>query len=260
MFQQLEPWTFSTGNEPPKIYLNLSVDRAYKIDFKNKDSGQFQYQLLKPAGYNYFLSGSNTFPGAGYDAFAVNDGGTQELHYFLNTPIKIGDTLIFETIIGTPSEVVPTQVAGVVQIDGKPAGRLVRAFTYDSETMTLLNREVNAPRPLGETSSDPETGEYQLIIESGYTDEVFVVAFDEYGQDFSPDMNLAVGDKIHPTTPNGYVFECTGAGQLPSEEPAWIINTETSQTYGTAAMIAVPFYRPMVHGPVTPQVQNIEPQ
>lgn len=54
------------------------------------------------------------------------------------------------------------------------------------------------------------------------------------------------------------MWECTGAGTLPTEEPAWIIDEDTAQLYGTASMIAKPFYRPMVHGPVTPEVTTLE--
>jgi hypothetical protein len=86
-----------------------------------------------------------------------------------------------------------------------------------------------------------------------------VVAFDDYGDAFTAEQALAVGNRIHPTTPNGHVFETTGAGDLPTEEPTWVVDTETSQLYGTASMIAVPFYRPVVHGPITPEITEPDP-
>jgi len=185
--------------------------------------------------------------------------GAIDLHYSNDAQYTPGQIIQFTTVIGTPAAVTQTKVAGTVQIDGAPAARLVRAFTYDSETMTLFNRDVTAPRPLGETTSDPDTGDYELIINSGYTGRVFVVAFDDYGQNFTADMAVDVGDLVHPTTPNGHVFEATSAGTLPATEPTWIVDTETGQLYGTASMIAVPFYRPMVHGPVMPEVTIINP-
>ncbi|PPI86212.1 hypothetical protein KEHDKFFH_02510 [Marinobacter maroccanus] len=151
-----------------------------------------------------------------------------------------------------------SKVSGVVQIDGTPAKRTVRAFGYDPTAHGLDGATVNLSKSLGHSTSDPETGEYTIDLLSGYDKRIFVVAFDDYGDDFTPDMTVAVGDRIHPTTPNGHVWECTGAGTLPSEEPTWVVDTETTQLYGTASMIAKPFYRPMVHGPVLPEIYTPE--
>lgn len=151
------------------------------------------------------------------------------------------------------------KVSGVVQIDGTPAKRTVRAFGYNPTVHDIDGESVNLSKSLGHATSDPDTGEYTIDLLAGYDQRIFVVAFDDYGDGFSPNMAVGVGDRVHPTTPNGYVWECTGSGTLPSEEPAWVIDTETAQLYGTASMIAVPFYRPMVHGPVTPQVIEPEP-
>jgi len=147
-----------------------------------------------------------------------------------------------------------SQVSGVVQIDSAPAERTVRAFGYEPTTHQLDGNTVNLSKSLGQATSDPSTGEYTLDLLGGYDQQVFVVAFDNYGADFEPDLAVSVGDRIHPSTPNGYVWECVGSGTLPADEPAWIVDTETAQTYGTASMIAVKFWRAMVHGPVTPEV------
>ena len=152
-----------------------------------------------------------------------------------------------------------SKVSGVVQIDGTPAQRTVRAFGYEAQAHAIDGNEVSLSRTLGHATSDAATGEYTIDLLAGYADSIFVVAFDDYGADFAPDKALAVGDRVHPTTPNGHVWECTGAGTLPTEEPAWIVDTETAQLYGTASMIAKPFYRPMVHGPVTPEVVQQDP-
>ncbi|OEY66795.1 LamG-like jellyroll fold domain-containing protein [Marinobacter sp. X15-166B] len=145
-------------------------------------------------------------------------------------------------------------VSGIVQIDGTPAEREVRAYGYDPTIHDIDGATINLSKSLGHATSDPQTGEYSIDLLGGYGDEVFVVAFDDYGMPFTPDMAVNVGDRVHPSTPNGHVWETTGAGNLPAEEPVWIVDTETSQPYGTAAMIARPFYRPMVHGPVAPEV------
>ena len=156
-------------------------------------------------------------------------------------------------------EATVSTVAGVVQIDGTPAQRKVRAFGYGETAHTINGADVTLSRSLGHATSDPQTGEYTIDLLGGYDKEVFVVAFDDYGADFKPDLAVTVGDRVHPTTPNGHVWECTGSGTLPSEEPVWVIDTETAQIYGTASMIARPFYRPMVHGPVTPEVVQQDP-
>jgi hypothetical protein len=147
-----------------------------------------------------------------------------------------------------------SKVSGIVQIDGTPAERTVRAFSYDSIAHTIDGGEVTLSRSLGNAISDPANGQYTIDLLAAYGQEIFVVAFDDYGDAFTAEQALTVGDRIHPTTPNGHVWETTGAGTLPVEEPTWVVDTETSQLYGTASMIARPFYRPMVHGPVTPEV------
>ncbi|KMQ75307.1 discoidin domain-containing protein [Marinobacter subterrani] len=151
-----------------------------------------------------------------------------------------------------------SKVSGVVQIDGNPAQRTVRAFGYSATSHNIDGQAVDLSRSLGHAYSDPDTGEYTIDLLAGYGYEVFVVAFDDYGLDFAPDLNVAVGDRVHPTTPNGYVWECTSSGTLPTDEPTWIVDTETSQIYGTSSMIAKPFYRPMVHGPVKPVVMVVD--
>lgn len=150
-----------------------------------------------------------------------------------------------------------SKVSGLVQIDGIPAQRTVRAFGYSSTSHDIDGQPVNLSKSLGHAVSDSGTGEYTIDLLAGYDQPIFVVAFDDYGTDFIPDMVVAVGDRIHPATPNGHVWECTSAGILPSEEPTWIVDTETAQLYGTASMIARPFYRPMVHGPVSPEVTGV---
>ncbi|MCL1485186.1 hypothetical protein MIH18_23820 (plasmid) [Marinobacter sp. M3C] len=152
-----------------------------------------------------------------------------------------------------------SKVSGTVQIDGTPAKRTVRAFGYDPTTHDLNATTVNLSKSLGHSTSDPATGDYTIDLLAGYGREIFVVAFDDYGAPFTPEATLAAGDRIHPTTPNGHVWETTGAGALPVDEPTWVVDTETSQLYGTASMIARPFYRPMVHGPIMPEVTTPDP-
>ena len=149
---------------------------------------------------------------------------------------------------------VTTKISGIVQIDGTPVKRKVRAFGYNPTTHNLDGESVSQSKSLGDDTSDPATGEYSIKLIGGYQDDVFVVAFDDYGQPFTPSLEVTAGDRVHPSAPDGYVYQCEGSGTLPETEPDWVADTETSKQYGTASMIAVPFYRPMVHGPVTPEV------
>lgn len=148
------------------------------------------------------------------------------------------------------------KVSGIVQVDSSPAQRQVRAYGYNPIVHEIDGSTVTLSKSLGHATSDPTTGEYTIDLLGGYGNQIFVVAFDDYGDEFTPDKAISVGDRIHPSEPNGYVFECTGSGTLPSEEPTWITDTETSQLYGTASMIARVFYRPMVHGPIAPVVST----
>ena len=152
-----------------------------------------------------------------------------------------------------------SKVSGTLQIDGTPAKRTVRAFGYAASFHLIDGTSVVQSKSLGHATSDGTTGEYTIDLLGGYDSEIFVVAFDDYGDAFTAEQALVAGERIHPTTPNGHVFETTGAGDLPTEEPTWVVDTETSQLYGTAAMIARPFYRPMVHGPITPEVTELDP-
>jgi hypothetical protein len=155
-----------------------------------------------------------------------------------------------------PDETAPVEgslVSGVVQVNGVPARRTVRAFSYNDVNHTIDTKTVINSKSLGSSQSSIATGEYSIDLLDGFSDQVFVVAFDDYGSAFAPFQSVSVGDRIHPSIPNGHVWETTGAGSLPAEEPEWTVDTETSQLYGSASMIARAFYRPMAHGPIAPE-------
>lgn len=149
-------------------------------------------------------------------------------------------------------------ISGIVQMNGQPVSRLVRAFSYASVAHTVDGSTVMSAKTLGEAQSDPETGAYTIGLLDGYEGEVFVVAFDDYGRQYVPSEPVTLGERIHPTQPNGYVYECDAAGTLPEEEPIWSTDTGTSQLIGTASVRPLPFYRPVVHGPVIPMVVDPE--
>jgi len=147
-------------------------------------------------------------------------------------------------------------VSGVMAINGAAVVRIIKAFSYDRLTFDLSNDTITESKPLGQTVSK-EDGSYDIILRNGYSKTVFLVAFDDYGDDFVSGINVSVGDRIHPGVPNGLVYECTGAGAMPESEPAWSTDTEVSQSVGTASMLAVPFYRPEAHGPIMPNIAAV---
>lgn len=149
-----------------------------------------------------------------------------------------------------------SRVSGTMKIDGVNKSRTIKAFSYSRENFSITGKPVTESMPLGQTVSD-EQGDYSIFLRDGYQRQVFLVAFDDYGNDFTPDLPVSVGYRIHPTTPNGYVYECNGSGTLPSTEPSWVNDTESSQSVGTASFVAVPFYMPQAHGPVIPTVELV---
>jgi hypothetical protein len=209
-----------------------------------------------PPGTQNALINATDLAGKTVSAIAYGLGNTGTLFYANGVTIDPSVPLRLTAAVGPAPEFTPTRVAGKVQIDGTPAQRTVRAFGYNATAHAIDGETVSQSKSLGHTTSDPATGEYTIDLLAGYGQEIFVVAFDDYGDAFTAEQALAVGDRIHPTTPNGHVWETTGAGTLPTEEPAWVVDTETAQLYGTASMIARPFYRPMVHGPISPEVTS----
>jgi hypothetical protein len=151
-----------------------------------------------------------------------------------------------------------SRVSGTVAVEGGPASRVVKAFSYDRLAFAINGKAVSASKPLGQSLSDASTGEYEIILSDGYGGEVIVFAFDNYGGAFDAEASVSVNDRIHPTTPSGYVYECTGGGTLPSTEPdPWPTDIEASHSIGTASFEIRPFYRPEVHGPILPEFVEV---
>tara|TARA_R110001592_G_scaffold363400_1_gene688134 strand:- start:4247 stop:6088 length:1842 start_codon:yes stop_codon:yes gene_type:complete len=146
-------------------------------------------------------------------------------------------------------------VAGNMKIDGVVAQRIIRAYSYDSQTYYQDGLQITSSKPLGQDLSDPSTGDYKVVLRDGYDLPVFVVAFDDYGENFIAEAEVNVGDIIHPTSPNGYVYICNASGALSVDEPDPWPTDLSSFSIGTAAFAPREFYRPAVHGPVVPAVE-----
>ena len=152
-----------------------------------------------------------------------------------------------------------SKISGNVKIDGSPAARLLKAFSMERLTFFLGEDEITESKPVGQSVSDEVSGDYEILLRDGFPRQIFVVQFDEYGVAFEADTAVSLGDRIHPTVPNGYIYQCTGGGNLPSVEPdPWPTDTEASHLVGTASFNVKPFYRPEVHGPIVPLQEVLE--
>ena len=193
-----------------------------------------------------FTGGMKIYPAAHLDVSAV------DVELITQGPFNYDPELTFLDW-DKPDSAAGSRVAGTLEVEGDPASRLVKAFTYERVPFSINNKPVKESKPLGQSLSDPVTGEYEIFLHDGYLSEVVVLAFDNYGEEFEADASVSVNDRIHPTTPSGYVYECTGAGTLPSAEPdPWPSDLEASHLIGTASFEIRPFYQPVAHGPIVP--------
>lgn len=129
-------------------------------------------------------------------------------------------------------------IAGTVTIDGTAAVR---------DVIIISDDKANGRTVLAEGSSAGD-GSFDI----NYTDwggAVIALAIDEYGIAFSPETALNSGEIVHPTSPNGYVYEVTAAGTTAASEPSW--PTSGSVQSGSATFNTKPYYRPIASGPLT---------
>lgn len=147
---------------------------------------------------------------------------------------------VTEIILTEPvgTQVAPThKVAGHCLRDGKPFAGLVQVFSvFDQKHM-------------GSVQASNITGEWSLDI--GTAGEVFASVSLPYGRAFAPDLEVGVGDIIHPTAANNYIYEVSQSGTLGATEPTvWPIDTPVP--HGTALLNPVAYPAPQIHGPIIP--------
>jgi hypothetical protein len=132
-----------------------------------------------------------------------------------------------------------SRIAGTVQIDGAVAERDVVVIGDSTEGWKVL----------AEGSSN-SAGAFDIDF-YGYGGKVVAIAMDKYGDEFEPLRFFNQGDRVHPSSPNGYVFDVTDAGITGDMEPVW--NTDGSTYSGSVTFTATPFYRPVASGPLQPE-------
>ena len=85
-------------------------------------------------------------------------------------------------------------------------------------------------------------GSYQITLGDVF-DPLIIVHHDYYGYPFTASATYALGDVIHPKTPNGYRYVCTTAGVAGTTEPVIWPTSGTLQS-GAAIFTAEPVYKP----------------
>ena len=128
------------------------------------------------------------------------------------------------------------RIAGTVMIDGTPASRDIVVISDNPS-----GRQVIAQ---GQSAGD---GTFDITY-NDWAGAVIALALDEYGDEFTTETALNMGQVVHPETPNGYVYQVTAAGTTGTEEPTW--STGGSVTSGSVTFNALPYYRPVASGPL----------
>lgn len=124
-----------------------------------------------------------------------------------------------------------------------------RLNTNSPAIRTLVATALDADPPylLAQTESDVN-GSYTLEWQ-GYSGQMLVTAMQDYGVVFEPGATVGAADRIHPSSPNGYVYDVAQIGTLGTEEPAWPTEEGDTVTSGTVQLVAVRYYQPLAHGP-----------
>jgi hypothetical protein len=127
--------------------------------------------------------------------------------------------------------------SGSLTQDGQPVSRSVYALAIGGEVPKLLASSVS-----------DDAGSYSLEW-NGYTGQILITATDDYGVAFTAETLLSVGARVHPATPNGYIYEAASAGVVGLEDPVWPTIEGQAVTSGEVQLVAKPFYRPKSAGP-----------
>lgn len=132
------------------------------------------------------------------------------------------------------------RIAGTVTIDGVPAARDV----------IVISDNATGRKVVGAGTSDG-TGAFDITYDD-WDGAVIALALDLYGSAFVPSAPINLGAVVHPTAPNGYVYEVTSAGTTGEDEPTW--TTGSSVTSGSVTFNPRPYYRPVASGPLQGEI------
>lgn len=157
-------------------------------------------------------------------------------------PNIVGDVVLGVDVndgSGAGDSGVPAKLSAVVRVDQLPAER----------TLVAIERKTDgAWRVAGQLRT--AEGEMDLRVTGG---DVYALAVDDPGIPFQGLLAVEEGTTIRPTHFRGWLYRITQAGQLPVNEPDWWAaeGDNAPREVGTARAIAVRYFRPLAHGPVT---------
>lgn len=173
------------------------------------------------------LIGAKTDESKAYIALAVD----------LNNDVEITITAVDETGgAGGGGTGDQAHIAGIVTIDEVAVSRQIVIVDDDPAGRKVVGT--------GQSATD---GTFDIAYDdTGFS--VIALALDEYGAEFATETALNQGAIIHPTTPNGYVYEVSVAGTTDTTEPTW--STSTSVQSGDVTFTPRPYYRPIASGPL----------
>ena len=199
-----------------------SIGRIYK--FSGSNSIRFERELLLGLSVR-IVAIAFAFPGAYWaDNFILQDG---VVNIDFKSQGEAGGSGELKTFSGSLTK------------DGQPVSRAVYALAIGGDV----------PKLLASVVSD-DMGNYSLEW-NGYTGQILVTATDDYGAPFAAEALLSIGARVHPATPNGYIYEAASSGTLGLTEPVWPVIEGESVTSGEVQLVAKPFYRPKSAGPFT---------
>lgn len=180
--------------------------------------------------------------------------GVPEIGFLsFNVPSQSIDLTFRKFSLGLYGDVAPTQpvvnppasnamfVSGTVTLDGQP---------FESDVV-VTSVEDN-PRVLAKGRSNP-LGNYNINV-GLYEGTVLVNSVQDYGDTWSPSLELETSDMIHPTVPNGYIFKVIQSGVTGITEPTWPATADTQVIDGGVVYESQILLEPVIQGYVQTQL------
>lgn len=139
-------------------------------------------------------------------------------------------------------------------ISEEPVGLTVTGkITLEDQPHTskvVVTSANEAPTVLGYGQSDI-SGDYSVNV-GEYNGPVLIHTMQDYGLPWNPSTAKVIGDVVHPTTPNGYIYKVTQAGNTGQAEPIWTAEQNVSINDGSVIYQSERLLKPEIEGYVTP--------
>ncbi|WP_276681175.1 hypothetical protein [Thalassolituus oleivorans] len=216
---------------------NLPTDADFFVVQFFRSINQPEKVIVVRDTLRFLIAGIDTSATYKLLAFKISNGiadGVWWVDNYVYDPDQVN--IVFKSSAENSQAGDPKSYSGTVLVADQPVIRTVVAVALDADTPYLL----------ASTQSD-SNGAYTLDW-NGYTGQMLITVHDDYGVAHVSGEARGVGERIHPSIYNGYVYDVTITGTL-GLEPTW--PTEAGQTVlsGSCQLIAVPFYKPFSQGP-----------